>query len=155
MISYVRATVEDLIPTIELMAPRDVAEMVPWPVILAPNYDLYRKIEELGKFRGFLAKDGETPVGYAWYFINAHAHFKDHLWAVVDDFWLDPAYRRGRIALRFFEFIEKSLIESVPGLTAIMQGTRAGHMAAERLFAHMGYEALDTRVIKMLGVPHA
>ena len=149
MVEYIQATVDEIIPAIQGMIPRDLAEMVPFEAELDPDYDAYRAIEKVGRFRGFLAKDGDKTIGYAWYFISKHRHFKNHVWAVVDDFWLEPAYRKGRVAIRFFEFIEERL-KAIEGLTAIVQGARPGHSAAQRLFEHMGYAPWDMMLIKHL-----
>ena len=148
MVEFLRATVDQIAASASDMMLRDIAEMVPWDVELDPDIEFYKAIEKLGKFRGYLAFDGEKAIGYAWFFVNKHRHFKDHVWAIVDDYWLDPSYRRARIAKRFFEYIESDLF-SIPEVTAVKLAYRDGHPAAQRLFLSMGYLPLDTSCVKM------
>lgn len=147
-VRFERAGVDQIIASAAGMMTQDVAEMVPWDVELDPDVEFYRTVEKLGKFRGYLAFDGEIAIGYAWFFVNKHRHFKGHNWAIIDDYWLDPPYRRARIAKRFFEYMENDLF-SIPELTAIKLAYRDGHPAAQRLFLSMGYRPLDTSCLKM------
>ena len=150
MVKYRHLKADELWSVIGDISKRDFEEMVDWPVELGVDIDFYREVERLGKLRLFSAWDGEKIVGYAIFFINKHRHFKNQTWAIVDDFWLDAEYRIGRTALRFFEYMEKELMLSAPNITAIMLGSRVGHPAAARLFAHMGYAPLDMSHIKFV-----
>lgn len=79
-------------------------------VKLAPKWDEYFLLEEMGRFVVYTARDDAgTLVGYNAFFINTHMHYAGLTLAVNDVFYLHPAHRRGPAALRFLRYTEGAL----------------------------------------------
>jgi GNAT superfamily N-acetyltransferase len=82
-----------------------------------PSFDRYHACNQSGFFQLFTARDGETLAGYFGVYVTDSMHSQKRM-ATEDTFYLAPAYRGSRTALRFLQHIEKQLVEW--GVTEIM-----------------------------------
>jgi|HubBroStandDraft_1064217.scaffolds.fasta_scaffold154544_3 L-amino acid N-acyltransferase YncA len=77
---------------------------------LDPNFEGYRKANELGLSCMFAVRKSGDLIGYAVYFIAPHMHYRTHKWAVSDLFWLHPDHRRAGVGNALFDCIERELL---------------------------------------------
>lgn len=70
----------------ELTAHRDVIE-------LAPDFERYQQLEDMGKLAIFTVRDDDLLVGYSIFFVDAHIHYKNQLFANNDIIFLHKSYR--------------------------------------------------------------
>jgi hypothetical protein len=66
----------------------------------------YLKFNELGLFLMFTARDGGVLVGYAGMYLMPSMHTQTPT-VTEDTLFLLPDYRKGRNAIRFYQFIEQ------------------------------------------------
>lgn len=66
--------------------------------------DIYRALEDAGAIIAFGAFDGETLVGYCVSILSPHLHY-GFTYAHHDLLYLQPAYRRGALALRLIRSV--------------------------------------------------
>jgi hypothetical protein len=78
---------------------------------LAPMWEEYAALEQMGRFVVFTARDDGKLVGYNAFFINKHIHYAGMTLAQNDVFFLVPDHRRGTAALRFLRYCEDQLRE--------------------------------------------
>lgn len=78
-----------------------------------PKRERYVAYNESGFFRLLTARDKGVLVGYFGGYITESMHSQAPI-MTEDTFYLDPAYRGGRNALRFIQFIETHFRQAVP-----------------------------------------
>lgn len=71
--------------------------------------DAYENREKFGSFVLFTVRDSGKLVGYNAFFLSFHPHYKDHIYAVNDVLFIDPAYRHNGLAVEFVQFCEHEL----------------------------------------------
>jgi GNAT superfamily N-acetyltransferase len=76
---------------------------------LDPDWDRYFGMAATGTLRITTARFGEVLAGYIFNLVGPHLHYKSSLHGHIEMFWLDPAYRGGVFALRWFRENEKML----------------------------------------------
>ena len=70
-----------------------------------PSFDRYQACNQSGFYQQCTARDAGTLVGYFGVYVTQSMHSQKRM-ATEDTFYLAPAYRGGRNALRFLAFIE-------------------------------------------------
>ncbi len=70
-----------------------------------PSFERYHACNQSGFFQLFTARDGQTLAGYFGVYITDSMHSQKRM-ATEDTFYLAPAYRGGRNALRFLKYIK-------------------------------------------------
>lgn len=73
--------------------------------------DYYRKLEEVGAFAVFCARDEYKLVGYSLFLINKYSHKSNLVQACQDAIYMRPEYR-GQNSVDFIDFCIQSLRES-------------------------------------------
>lgn len=73
-----------------------------------PSFDRYQACNQSGFFQLFTARDGKVLAGYFGVYVTDSMHSQKRM-ATEDTFYLAPAYRGGRNALRFLRFIEAQM----------------------------------------------
>jgi len=76
---------------------------------LDPDFKIYDALEKAGMLATFVVRKEGNLIGYAVYLVRNHPHYRQHVWAVSDLFWIHPAHRDGRIGLALFAAVEKGL----------------------------------------------
>ena len=72
-------------------------------VILEPDFDKYKNIEENGMLRIFSARDGGELVGYFISFVSPHLHYKSTIYAMNDIMYVIPSYRGSTVGYRLIK----------------------------------------------------
>jgi len=78
-----------------------------------PSRERYVHYNESGFFRLITARAHGVLVGYFGVYLTDSMHSQRPM-MTEDTFYLDPAYRGGRNALRFLKFIEEHFQQAVP-----------------------------------------
>ena len=115
---------------------------------LNPNYELYTQMAKLGFIHLVTVRDEECLVGYHLSLVYPHMHYKDSLTAFTDIFFLKKEYRKGRIGINLFKYMEHSL--RAKGVQKIYMGTKLKHDIGN-LLERLGYtpiERLYTKILK-------
>lgn len=79
----------------------------------APSRERYERYNDAGIFHLLTARDAGRLVGYFGVYLTESMHSQLPI-LQEDTFYLDPAYRGGRNALRFIRFIEDYFRRDVP-----------------------------------------
>jgi len=66
------------------------------------DFEFLLRLEEAKRFKVFTVRAGKTLVGYIPFYLQSHSHHATSLFATVDNYYLDPAYRRGGAGLDLF-----------------------------------------------------
>jgi hypothetical protein len=76
---------------------------------LNPDWEKYAKLESDGKLTIFTARNDTELVGYSFFFIDTHIHYKDLLVATNDVLFLHKDYRKGVTGIKFLKFCDSNL----------------------------------------------
>lgn len=114
MICFASETVADVLAEIEPLLRAHWEEIAAHKdkIPLAPDYDQYRKLEELGKLLICTARDDGKLVGYSIYLVHRGIHYSKNIVATNDVFYIAPEYRRKLIA---GELAASALLEYAEG----------------------------------------
>ncbi len=107
---------------------------------------LQAALETAGVMHSATVRHGDELIGFASLLIQPHTQF-GMVYAQSHALYIDPARRRGRLALRLVEFMEQ--LARKQGAQVIAWGTKFGTPAA-RLFALRGYHVQDVIYSKEL-----
>jgi GNAT superfamily N-acetyltransferase len=121
-------------------------------MVLAPNYQRFAELGDVGQFRVWAAKDGKTLVGYVGFFVQPHIHYQNTLTAVEDLFLLSAPYRKGGNGLKMFSTAIDALREL--GVKRVILHSKV-HFEKERgglgrFFQRLGFEHTDNIYSRML-----
>ena len=117
-------------------------------IALDPDFDTYAAFANAGMLHIVVArKDGEV-IGYHFSVVRPHLHYRQSLSAFTDIYFIAPAYRVGRVPLRLFEFVEKTLRDK--GVQKMFTGTKLS-LDAGPLFEKMGWAETERLYTKFLG----
>lgn len=86
---------------------------------LDPHWDAFKRMEDAGVLRVFVARDSEddSVVGYAVFAILPNLHDRNCTTATNDALFLRRDKRNGRVALRFFQYCATQLeAENIQGI---------------------------------------
>jgi hypothetical protein len=72
-------------------------------MVLAPDVDKYRLIEQAGKLFAVLAYDGDEMVGYSVNILDNNLHYRDLVQAQNDVLFVKQSHRAGRLFMRLRE----------------------------------------------------
>lgn len=91
-----------------------------------------------------------TPAlkGYWISFVYPHLHYKNSLQSFYDVYYVDPAHRGGRTALRFFRFVEAEL--KARGVQKLHTMVKLHRNRASRLWEKLGYTAVEVVYTKVI-----
>ena len=76
---------------------------------LNPDWDKYGRLQEQGNFLCFTARDDNKLIGYAWFFVDNHLHYKDNLFAQNDIFFISKDHRGKMTGIRLLKYCEDFL----------------------------------------------
>lgn len=104
MITYQVETFEQCIEDIKPLLKAHYREICSHPelLVLDPDYDRYRQIEDAGMLRIFTARMGAELIGYFISVVMPHIHYRQTVYAHNDILYLDPAHRGGRTGYKLF-----------------------------------------------------
>ncbi len=130
-------------------APLHWAELAVTQQDVPLDFDWQRFIdmEKQGRFHMATVRDNGKLIGYHMSLIGGHLHYKTTMHAIVDLYFVLPEYRKGRLGLNFFKFVEKSL--KGIGVKKVITGCKV-HLDHTKLFEYLGYEMCDHLFFKLL-----
>lgn len=111
------------------------------------DFRQFDAIDSVGQLIVVVGREDGEVVGYWVGFVRPHLHYADSLTAYTDVYFVDPAYRRPRVAWRLFKAVEKELKRR--GVQKVFTATKL-HLDHSRLFASLGYTETERLFTKML-----
>jgi GNAT superfamily N-acetyltransferase len=125
-----------------------VEEIAHYPDIpLACDYAAYFKMEAAGCLRIYTVRN-PALIGYAIFQVRHSLHYAGSLQAMQDVIYIDPAYRLGRLGMRFLAWCETQL--KCEGVQVLMHHVKERHPALGRILKRQGYEVMDVLYTKRL-----
>ena len=118
-------------------------------IVLSPNKEADKTLEDAGMLRFFTARRDDRLVGYAVFLLGCHLHYSQNLFAMQDVVFVDPLVRGGRTGWMLLRFAEKSLKDD-DKVTLVQHHMKNSHPALGALLARMGYAATETLWTKRL-----
>ena len=125
-------------------------------VPLAPDWDHYRELEKQGILRIVTMREFDELIGYNFFFVNRHLHYRHTLHAVNDVIWLKPEKRKGLAGVRLLKDSEKML--RATGVVKIIYHIKPHVLLGVRqtgtvgnLLLHLGYRHAEECYSKILG----
>jgi GNAT superfamily N-acetyltransferase len=76
-------------------------------MILKPDWDRYRSLEEINSLVTLALYDGDKIVGYSAILIYKNLHYSDLIDAFNDVLYVLPEYRKGRAGLKLIKMTEE------------------------------------------------
>lgn len=114
---------------------------------LEVDYDRYRQLDEKNMLHIITVRDSGKLVGYHCSLLDSHLHYKSHVMALTDVYFLLPEYRRGTAGIRLFQFVERTLKER--GITKMITATKL-HQDKGRFLESLGWIEIERVYTKML-----
>jgi len=114
---------------------------------LAPDWDRYNELNNLGKLSIVAAYDGEKIVGYSVFFLNEHIHYKNNIIANNDVLFLAPEYRLGMTGIKLIKYSEMILQQL--GVSKVIWHVKQAK-DFRKLLHRMGYQDEDIIVGRAL-----
>jgi GNAT superfamily N-acetyltransferase len=110
--------------------------------------DYYEQAEASGALKVFTARAAGRLVGYFALICIRSPHYKDHIFAMNDVLYVDPALRGiGRVAMRLVQFAEDHL--RTDGVSLMIVNTKV-HKPFDRLLEAAGYTQAERLYRKRL-----
>lgn len=103
-----------------------------------PKRERYERYNDAGLFQLFTARDHGTLVGYFGAYLTESMHSQCPI-LQEDTFYIAPAYRGGRNALRFLKFIEEHFRREVP-VEVLFSCEEDNPSGIKGLLAHLEYK---------------
>lgn len=117
--------------------------------LLEPDYETYKKIADCGLLKLITVRDDSSLIGYIMLIVTPSLHYKSCKIAVEDLYFLKKEYRKGRIGIEIFKFMEKEMLAL--GVNKIALTTKV-HLDNSKLFEYLGYSFSEKTFVKMIGV---
>jgi L-amino acid N-acyltransferase YncA len=114
-------------------------------------YEKYQALCDAGMLHVVtVRKDGEL-VGYHVAMVMGHLHYMDTLHGFTDVYYIKPAYRQGRVAIRMFQKVEQDMeaLGVKKLVTAVKLHTADGKSG--KLFEYLGYNHTEDTYTKLIG----
>ena len=110
-------------------------------VALNPDWGVYEYLQEHGNLQIVTARNDEgVMVGYVVYIISPWLHYRDHILADGDVFWLHPDYRKGLTGIKLLRAAEDFLKQY--GVDFIINKVKL-HKDIGPLFERMGFKPIE------------
>ena len=117
----------------------------------APNWDLFYQQALVGILHVHTARRGDVLVGFIFNVVWPHVNFVSTLHGGVERFWLDPVYRRGWFAFRWFktndDYLKKLGCKRL--LVETVHHFEDGRVGS--IFKRLGYVPIETTWEKING----
>ncbi len=117
-------------------------------MVLDPDIDKLDLYESLGKLHIVTARKEGELVGYHASLIDNLLHYKNILAGISDLYWIRKDCRIGRVPLKLFQEVEKTL--KARGVQILYDATKL-YLDHDKLFQHLGYKPIERRYSKWIG----
>lgn len=139
----------DVIGEMKLLLEQHWEELASYADIpLDPDYGVYEKLAEMDLVRIYTVRLDGLLTGYAVYLVRAHPHYRQHVWANADIFWLHPAMRGASIGKALFEFVEADL--RAAGVAVMHTTFKTGHPHPAPILETLGHAHVEMGYSKRL-----
>lgn len=115
---------------------------------LDPDLAKCDKLAAMGMLHVVVARRDGALVGYHASIIDNLLHYRSILAANSDLYWLHPAYRNGRNAIRLFQAVEATCRKR--GVQVLYDATKV-YLDRGELFEYLGYAQIEKRYSKWIG----
>ena len=112
-----------------------------------PDWDEYKRLEEANQFVMFTVRTDNKLVGYSWFFLKPHMHYKHMILATNDIVYLQKDFREGFAGIKLIKYSDSRLKE-LGAHKITWRIRRTNDISA--IFYRMGYSDEDLIVGKML-----
>jgi hypothetical protein len=109
-------------------------------VKLDPDWNRYQCMSDNSELSIFTARDGVELVGYAFFFVLPHIHYKNLVVANNDVLFLKKEYRTGMTGIKFLKYCDEQLKSRCDKITWHIKDTND----FSPLLKRMGYSVEDT-----------
>ena len=116
-------------------------------VDLNPFWEAYHKMEAIRRINIITAREDGVLIGYVVDSVNRSLHYKDHLFATNDVFFVHPDHRTGSTGLRMFKAAEVCL--KAMGASVWLVQTKA-FKSAGKLLERRGFKLGDEQYVKYI-----
>lgn len=72
---------------------------------LDPDVNAYKKMNELNMIETHTVRHDGVLVGYSFFILSPHLHYKSSFTAVNDLLYISPEFRKGWLGYRFIKFV--------------------------------------------------
>ena len=117
-------------------------------VLLNPDIQKYIDLNEMGILDVYTARDGGKLIGYFVTMKSPHLHYQDHVFAMNDIIYVDPAYRKSTVAYRLVKFAEADL--KAQGVSVLMINMKV-HAPFDRFLEGLGFSNTERVYTKFIG----
>ena len=137
---------EEMKPILQLHY--DEVAMYKDKVPLAPDYDKYLALEEVGIFHIVTVRDSGKLIGYFISIVTPNLHYSETTYAVNDILYIHEDYRAAGVAQKMFQYAEDKLIELGASVIVIHMKTS---LPFDSLCLGMGYDYAERNYTKYIG----
>lgn len=117
-------------------------------IALDVDYERYRHIDACGSLVLITGRQDAQLVGYIAAFISTHLHYASTLHAIIDVFYLKPAYRQAQNGLGLFVALEVELQRR--GVRKVVGQTKLGERDVSKVFEFLGWTETERLFTKVL-----
>lgn len=149
MISYQQETLYSIVDEVQhllLMHYQELARNRD-RIALAPMWDRYAVLEQVGAFVAYTARHDGVLVGYSAFFINQHMHYSALTVASNDVLFLHPDFRTGRTGIGLIRFCERELVAKLGNFKLTWHAKLSNHLA--NMLERMGYATEEVVLAKL------
>lgn len=115
---------------------------------LAVDYDRYEQIAAAGAGHIVTVRADGKLVGYHVSLVATHPHYKNDLHGICDLFFILPEYRKGRIGIRMFQFVEETL--KARGVVKMLASVKL-HYDIGKVLSYLGWNEIERTYSKYIG----
>jgi|HubBroStandDraft_3_1064219.scaffolds.fasta_scaffold00993_6 hypothetical protein len=117
---------------------------------LDPDWERYFMLEATGTLRMMTARCEGVLAGYISNLVGPHLHSRQTIFAEIEMFWLDPVYRGGWFAMKWFRENDAYLKSLGVKLVHVSEKLRFKDGRAGLIFKRLGYRPIEMNFVKAL-----
>jgi GNAT superfamily N-acetyltransferase len=137
MITYAVEDYFEVEPELKAIYPEHYEELtVSKNFHLDPDYERYAKLAKSGILKLITCRTEYELIGYVIMMVGPTLHYKTCIVAHEDIYFLRKEYRKGRIGITLFKFVESEMKKI--GVDRIVMGTKT-YSDNSKLFEYLGY----------------
>ena len=114
---------------------------------LDPDYDMYELMNDNNIIRIYTVRSDEKLIGYSFWIIANHLHYKTWRYALSDIYWLHPDHRKTGVSFDFFFKMEDWL--KGLGVKSINIQDKLNHSHAN-FFNRLGFTPIEQNYEKVV-----
>lgn len=147
MITYREEKFNDIIEEMMPILEQHYSEIAMYQdkIEFIPDLDFYNLAQDVTCY--ITARDDEKLVGYSVYFVKAHPHYKEDIYAANDILYIDKDYRNGSVSVEMLSFAETTLKNK--GVSVITMHMK-NYAPFERLMATLNFDTAETIFTKYI-----